>query len=71
MNSGDYLRAAWAATIRGDTAERDRLCELGKIALRAEERSARIRSMSGIMQVDFYVTKSGVAFSTKDMMGKA
>lgn len=71
MNSGDYLKAAWAATTRGDTVECSRLCGLAKAALRGEERAFRIRATLRLMETDFYVTKSGVAFSTKDLMGKA
>jgi hypothetical protein len=36
----DYMRAAFAALLRGDTAERDRLCKMAEQLIRAQDRMA-------------------------------
>jgi hypothetical protein len=38
MTPEDCMRAAWQALLRGDTAERDRLCDLAGNLIRAAER---------------------------------
>jgi hypothetical protein len=37
MTIEDCVRAAWAALMRGDYAERDRLCALAKIGFGSDE----------------------------------
>lgn len=50
------LRSAFQALLRGDTAERDRLCERAKILLKTEQHAAAVER---VMQKDFYVTRAG------------
>lgn len=60
----DCLRGAWEALRRGDTGERDRLCERARILNEAEDLARRIER---VMQVDFYVNSRGTAYSTRAM----
>ena len=62
--STSTLQAAFAALLRGDTAERDRLCERASVLIVAEERAS---AMQRVLSIDFYVTASGVAVPTKRM----
>ena len=62
--SSDCLRAAMSALLRGDTTERDRLCERASRLLDAEEHAARVER---VLSVDFYVREDGVAISTVAM----
>lgn len=38
MTVDDCLRAAWRALLRGDTAERDRYCDLAKNVMAVQDR---------------------------------
>lgn len=65
MNTAkECLQAAFQAVLRGDTGERDRLCERGKVLLEAEHKASAIQR---VMAVDFYVTARGVAVPTVRM----
>ena len=67
MTTEDHLRAAYAALLAGDTAERDRQCELAKRALE-EERTTGVKRL---MEVDFFVTPAGVVIPITAMMARA
>lgn len=58
--SGDSLKAAFAALLEGDTAERDRLCRLAEMQMQAEARSAALAQVLG---TDFYVSADGTAYT--------
>lgn len=62
--SADAMKAAWAALLSGDTAERDRQCERARQLMGAEKYAGAVERVLG---VDFYVTGSGVAVPTKRM----
>lgn len=64
ITAQECLRLAMAALLRGDLAERDRLCERGARLIDAEDRAARVQRA---LEVDFYVTARGVAVPTKTM----
>ena len=55
------LRAAFQAILRGDTAERDRLCQRGGSLEEAEAKAAAVERVLG---VDFYVTTSAIVIPT-------
>jgi hypothetical protein len=61
------LKGAWDALLKGDTAERDRLCERAKMLMEAEKMANAIEK---VMSIDFYVKPNGVAISSK-IMAKA
>jgi hypothetical protein len=63
-SSEGCLRGAWDAILRGDYAERDRLCERGKALADAEDHA---RAVETVMSRDFYVTPSGTVIPTKRM----
>lgn len=65
--SGDLLRAAMQALIRGDTDGRDRLCREAERALEQEEMDEKGRAVAKILTVDFYVKSDGTAIETKKM----
>jgi len=65
--SEDCIRGAWQALLRGDLAERDRLCARVKQLIEAERYNDAVER---IMSVDFYVTSQGVVIPTP-MMAKA
>ena len=65
--SQDCLRDAFAAILRGDATERDRLCERAKTLLDAEHYADAVER---VMSKDFYVTRAGVAIPVK-MMARA
>ncbi len=62
--SEDCLKAAFAALTRGDTTERDRLCERAKNLLKAEDYACRVERA---LSVDFYVNKRGIAIPVMAM----
>jgi hypothetical protein len=64
ITSADCLHAAMSALLRGDTTERDRLCERAKRLIDAEDHAARVER---VLSVDFYVRADGVAISTVAM----
>ena len=66
--SSDCLRAAFQAILRGDYAERDRLCERAK---KLEEAERYAHAVEKIAAVDFYVTPLGIAIPTTKMMKAA
>lgn len=41
MTVEDCMRAAWKALLRGDTAERDRLCDLAKNIMAVQDRLSK------------------------------
>jgi hypothetical protein len=71
MNSEEYLSAAFQALLRGDTAERDRLCKEAERALKQEEMNERARAVAKVLSVDFYVKIDGTAISSKVMYAAA
>ena len=71
MTTDDHMRAAWSALLRGDTAERDRQCDLAKAALIEEEREEVIRAATRVMSVDFYVKADGTVIPTSAMTPRA
>lgn len=60
--SQDALRGAWEALLRGDTKERDRLCERGNRLLQADDEAAAVQKL---LSVDFYVRPNGTAYSSR------
>jgi hypothetical protein len=50
MTPEDCLRAAWQALLRGDTAERDRLCDLAHNVINAGERVHRTGDVRQVVQ---------------------
>ena len=62
--SQDCLRAAFAALLRGDTAERDRQVARAEVLLKAEQYADAV---TRILAVDFYVGRDSVAIPTKCM----
>lgn len=62
--SDECMKAAWQAILRGDYAERDRLCERAKSLIEAEQTASAIQRM---LAVDYYVTASGTAVPTARM----
>lgn len=65
--SEECVRQAWAALLRDDTAERDRLVKRAERLLVAEQRAAAVER---VLSVDFYVTRTGRVIPTK-MMARA
>ena len=65
MNTSEAaLKGAFEALLRGDLAERDRLCDRAEALIKAEQRSSAIES---VLSVDFYVDTRGRAVSSKAM----
>lgn len=62
--SGDCMRAAFQAILRGDYAERDRLCERSKTLIAAERYSNAVEK---VLAIDFYVTGQGTAIPVMAM----
>lgn len=62
--SDGCAKLAFQAILRGDTAERDRLCERSRELIAAEGRAA---AMEHVLSVDFYVTRGGVCIPTIKM----
>ncbi len=62
--SQECIQHAFAALLRGDTGERDRLCKRGGTLLKAEEYADAVQR---VLAKDFYVTPEGVAIPTKRM----
>lgn len=60
----DCLRDAMQAILRGDYAERDRLCKRAQALLAAEDHAAAIER---VMAVDFYVTRRGTVIPVQRM----
>lgn len=58
------LKGAFEALLKGDTDERDRLCERAKVILEAETSANAIQK---VLSIDFYVKKDGVCISSKTM----
>lgn len=57
MTSDDCVRAAWQALLRGDLAERDRLCKLGEELIR---RGDRVRSGGPLVEGEAIRVRSAV-----------
>jgi len=62
--SQECLQQAFAAVLRGDLKERDRLCNRADALLKAEQQAEAVER---VLAKDFYVTKAGVAISVKRM----
>lgn len=62
--SSDCLRSAFAAILKGDAAERDRLCRRAAVLMTAEKQADAIEA---VLRVDFYVKSNGVAISSLAM----
>lgn len=58
------LGAAMQALLRGDTTERDRLCDRANMLLLAEEHAAKVKRL---LAVDFYVNRRGEVIPTRLM----
>lgn len=58
------LEMAFAALLRGDLDERDRLCKRGALLADAEEKAGRVER---VLAVDFYVTAAGISIPTRAM----
>lgn len=58
------LKGAFAALLRGDTDERDRLCKRAEILLEAENYA---NAVEAVLSVDFYVFGNGTVIPTKEM----
>jgi hypothetical protein len=71
MNSEQCLKAAMQALLRGDIAERDRLCDAAEKATQREEMEEKARATAKILTVDFYVHADGRAVETKKMYAAA
>ena len=56
------LKAAFAALLRGDTAERDRLCQRAEVQHQAEARS---RAIAKVLATDFYVNQRGTVYPSR------
>jgi hypothetical protein len=65
--SKECMRGAFAAILRGDTAERDRLADRAKVLLAAEMQADTLQR---VMSIDFFVTAGGLAIPSV-MMAKA
>ena len=63
--SKECMRGAFAAILRGDTAERDRLADRAKVLLAAEMQADTLQR---VMSIDFFVTAKGLAIPTAVMM---
>lgn len=69
MNTSEgCLKGAWAAILRGDYAERDRLCDRAKTLVEAERVANAIER---VLLVDFYVSTDGRAVSSREMARQA
>lgn len=62
--SREALQGAFAALLRDDLEERDRLCERAEILMKAEQKAAAVEK---VLSVDFYVTMNGICVPTKRM----
>ena len=62
--SHECLQDAWAALLKGDTSERDRLLRRAETLLKAE---AQADAVERALKVDFYVTAKGIAVPTLTM----
>lgn len=66
--SDGCMRMAFQATLRGDYAERDRLCERAKVLIAAEGEAAAVER---VLSADFYVSRTGIAIPTLKMAAVA
>lgn len=58
------MKSAFSAILRGDYAERDRLCARARALMEAEHHADAVER---VLFVDFYVNSLGVAVSTRAM----
>jgi hypothetical protein len=63
--SEDCMRGAFAAILRGDYAERDRLADRASQLMAAEMKAQKIQE---VMVTDFFVTAHGIAIPTTVML---
>lgn len=66
--SDGCMKAAFQAILRGDYAERDRLCERAKSLIAAEDHAAAVER---VLSADFYVSRNGIAIPTLKMAAVA
>lgn len=71
VSADDSLPQAWAALLRGDTAERDRICAIAEKGLQREEMDEEARAVAKVLSIDFYVKADGTAISTRRMYAAA
>lgn len=62
------MKAAFQAILRGDYAERDRLCERAKVLIAAEGAATAVER---VLSADFYVSRNGIAIPTLKMAAAA
>jgi hypothetical protein len=67
MSADEHLKAAFAALLKGDLAERDRQAALAEAALNATPDKAIKR----LMEIDFFVTPRGTVIPAVKMMPRA
>lgn len=60
----ECLRQGFAALLRGDTAERDRLVRRAEKLMEAEHYAGAVER---VLTVDFYVSRRGVAYRSTDL----
>lgn len=68
MSQRNYLAEAFQAILRGDYAERDRLCDLAEAQIRIE---ARDRALAKVLAVDFFVRANGTVILSRDVLREA
>ena len=61
----EHLKGAWAALMRGDADERDRLCALAETEIKAKARS---RAIENLLKIDFLVYADGRTVSTREVL---
>jgi hypothetical protein len=66
MSPDDCLKAAWNALLRGDLAERDRMCDLAKNLMNAGE---RVRSGGPIIEGE--AIRVGEAIALPDLSAES
>lgn len=66
--SDGCMKAAFQAILRGDYAERDRLCARAKALIAAEGEAAAVER---VLSADFYVSRNGIAIPTLKMAAVA
>lgn len=66
--SDGCMRLAFQAILRGEYAERDRLCERARALIAAEGKASAVQRL---LSADFYVTRSGVTIPTLKMASVA
>jgi hypothetical protein len=71
VSIADRLQQAFAALLRGDTDERNRLCGLAEKELLHEEMEEKAAATARVLTVDFYVKADGTVIETRKMYAAA